>query len=462
MIATVTFNGKNYRLINTDHVDPLKNAFTIIVGKNGTGKSRLLGQIALDFIQKFTSFEAANLVESNLSGEGYTTVSLNSNKLIAVSTSPFDKFPVSKYINQKKFEILQYSYLGIRELMQRNLGFAYLSKIMASLIKTISNRPDQRHEIKRILNYLGYEDSMEMVFESRISRSTLEQIIDSIAASKDPSNLTRILNLNTLSFGSYFHYNDDDMSLTSKLNTIVKVLKRIRKQPPQNLKEFRLRIDGEGIHTSINYPKFIDDFLFLIRCGTMRLKEVRLTKQLAETSVLISEASSGEQAIVLSILGIASQIEDGAVICIDEPEICLHPEWQERYIKLLTSTFATYSSCHFIIATHSPQIVSNLEPENSYILSLESGATTDAREFVRHSADFQLANVFNFPGFKNEYLSRIALNIFAKVSKNKAFDEEDRSSFELLIDQSAFLSADDPVFQLYNALKQMFQAYGRN
>jgi predicted ATP-binding protein involved in virulence len=215
-----------------------------------------------------------------------------------------------------------------------------------------------------------------------------------------------------------------------------------------------------GIHLHGSLAKNLEDFLFLLKCGILRLRDVTLTKLNSYTPFSIAEASSGEQAVVISILGIASKISNNSVICIDEPEICLHPEWQERYIKILTSTFSMYSNCHFIIATHSPQIVSNLEPENSYILSLETGTTNNASEYIRHSSDFQLANVFNSPGFKNEFLTRIALNIFAKVSKNKTFDDEDISNYELLENQSRLLSHDDPVFQLFNALTEMHQKYG--
>ncbi len=109
-----------------------------------------------------------------------------------------------------------------------------------------------------------------------------------------------------------------------------------------------------------------------MKCGVVNFQDVTLRKLATNAPFSIAEASSGEQAVVISILGIASQIEDNCIVCIDEPEICLHPEWQERYIKLLHSIFSMYSGCQFIIATHSPQIVSNLEPENSFPKSSEA------------------------------------------------------------------------------------------
>ncbi|MWT62345.1 AAA family ATPase, partial [Escherichia coli] len=81
----------------------------------------------------------------------------------------------------------------------------------------------------------------------------------------------------------------------------------------------------------------------------------------------INDASSGQQCMLLNILGIASSIEDNALILIDEPEISLHPEWQENYIQLLIDSFTHVKGCHFIIATHSPQIVAKLKNKNCFV-----------------------------------------------------------------------------------------------
>ena len=263
-------------------------------------------------------------------------------------------------------------------------------------------------------------------------------------------------------FNRSFFLNEDGSVSKKKVDHLIKTLKRIKESSGSEIRLANLTITRHGIHTIHHYPEYIDDIIFLHKCGVLKLRETTLSKLTSYVPFSISDASSGEQSVVISVLGIASQIEDNSIICIDEPEICLHPEWQERYIKILTTTFSMYSGCHFIIATHSPQIVSNLDPVNSYILSLETGETTDAREYIKHSSDFQLVNVFNSPGFRNEYLSRIALNVFAKASKNKTFDDEDISNYNVLLSQRRLLSTDDPVYQLFNAINEMYQTYGRH
>lgn len=155
----------------------------------------------------------------------------------------------------------------------------------------------------------------------------------------------------------------------------------------------------------------------------------------------------------MAMLGIASHIQDGALICIDEPEICLHPEWQERYIHLLMTTFGQFRNCHFIIATHSPQVVAKLQDKNCFVLDLESGTTTAASELSSRSADFQLARVFKAPGFQNEYLSRVAFNALRIIGSGKELEKDQLKEVENLLLLKDTLSLEDPVRQLMEILE---------
>jgi len=458
VVKSLSYDGRHVDLINSNSLNRHSNVFTLIVGKNGTGKSRMLAKIATDFIGRTKSFSPNKFFESELFVDGQAFYSKEPSKLIAVSTSPFDRFPLLR--SDKKNQIAQYSYLGIRELMTRNFGLAYMSKIIGALIEVILQKHSQLREITRVLEYLGYADDIKIRMESRITQKFIDETIK--YGETHFEDINKFSRPAYMGFNRFFFLNNDGSVSKKKVAQLVKVLSRLRDLPLHEMRNINIEIDGSGIHSSSLLPGYMEDFIYLLKCGLVRLRNVTLKKLNSHTLFSITEASSGEQSIVLSILGIASQIENNSIICIDEPEICLHPEWQEKYIKILTSTFSMFSGCHFIIATHSPQIVSNLESMNSYILSLETDRTTDAREYVGQSSDFQLANVFKSPGFKNEYLSRIALNIFAKVSKNKSFDGEDIEKYRLLKIQSEFLSQDDPVYQLYRAIKEMYQAYVRH
>jgi len=70
----------------------------------------------------------------------------------------------------------------------------------------------------------------------------------------------------------------------------------------------------------------------------------------------------------------------GLLILIDEPDLHLHLDWQRQYIAKLIDTFSAVPEnikMHFIIATHSPFIVSDLPKENILrVQKNKDGSTT--------------------------------------------------------------------------------------
>lgn len=78
----------------------------------------------------------------------------------------------------------------------------------------------------------------------------------------------------------------------------------------------------------------------------------------------ISSLSSGEKQIVFRagyLLKNARSLSRGVVL-IDEPEISLHPSWQEKYVQFVRNIFTNAEGVmetQVIIATHSPFIVQN-------------------------------------------------------------------------------------------------------
>ena len=75
----------------------------------------------------------------------------------------------------------------------------------------------------------------------------------------------------------------------------------------------------------------------------------------------ISALSSGEKQIVYRVGYLLRNLRgiNGGVVLIDEPELSLHPLWQEKYLKFLREVFFTGTevSIQFIIATHSPLLL---------------------------------------------------------------------------------------------------------
>ena len=59
-----------------------------------------------------------------------------------------------------------------------------------------------------------------------------------------------------------------------------------------------------------------------------------------------------------------------AIVLIDEIELHLHPAWQQRVLLDLSRTFP---NAQFIVSTHSPQVLSTVQPEHIIALRRENG-----------------------------------------------------------------------------------------
>jgi len=93
------------------------------------------------------------------------------------------------------------------------------------------------------------------------------------------------------------------------------------------------------------------------------------------SSVHVSMLSSGERSFIILLADLARRLQlmkpDASlsdipgIVLIDEIELNLHPEWQS---KILVTLRRVFKECQFIITTHSPQVISSIEREHVRIL----------------------------------------------------------------------------------------------
>ena len=82
--------------------------------------------------------------------------------------------------------------------------------------------------------------------------------------------------------------------------------------------------------------------------------DVRLKKQ--GSSFLVSAASSGERELLTYMFAIFALNVRDALIVVDEPELHLHPKWQQTLLQLFVR-LSEKTGNQFLLATHSPTFV---------------------------------------------------------------------------------------------------------
>lgn len=474
-ILDVVFDGKEIPL-SFNYINDEINNFTVIVGKNSTGKSRLLSSIVSSFealysngriqrarsgfgrkkeqrLDRFHLNYAFNDSISSLAvykgkcsftGEfilGSDMVDYLPSKVIATSTTPYDKFPLNR--SNKGTVSKRYCYLGIRDrVLGTQSSVSLLDRVVDSLFGASKHGLNKSEKIKGVFKFLDYMPRLTAKYQFELS----------------PKRFTSILNEDSLAFTDAQYHHPRLRRAMELMDNDPELFERV-KEAYLNLyafigqeREVSFNIDFDNVLV-VDESYMFEQVALLKQIGLMRLSDIELHCIASDlSSISVTELSSGEQCIIATILGIASEIEDNALICIDEPEISLHPEWQEKYIDLLLKTFETYTGCHFIIATHSPQVISRINGDNCAILKMNDCELLDSKDFYQKSADYQLANVFMAPGTSNEYITRKCLTLISSLSSGSNNIESIKAESEEIIKVRSLLKDSDPVASLIDAL----------
>lgn len=146
----------------------------------------------------------------------------------------------------------------------------------------------------------------------------------------------------------------------------------------------------------------------------------------------INGLSSGEKQLFLRGLSLKFLEINNSIILIDEPEISLHPEWQQKIIKVYENIGINNQ---LIIATHSPHIVGGIKSEQLRILvkdkngvSLFDVAKID--ETYGHTVENILKTTMKLENVRNDDISArlkkvldlLEKDLFETLEFNENFD----------------------------------------
>lgn len=133
------------------------------------------------------------------------------------------------------------------------------------------------------------------------------------------------------------------------------------------------------------FSYIMDDLEFDQIINTPEKKQVMFKRN--GKSINIDDLSTGEKQIIIrgGFLLRFLKVLNGSFILIDEPELSLHPDWQNRilqfYKKLFTNEKGEQVSQIFV-ATHSPFIINNSSRYNDKVIVLQRNQDTGEIEVV--------------------------------------------------------------------------------
>ena len=110
---------------------------------------------------------------------------------------------------------------------------------------------------------------------------------------------------------------------------------------------------------------------FTVRRSPLRMEVEKNGKRLT-----VNQLSGGELNLIAMIGDLARRmaianpdstkpLKGSGIVLIDEIDLHLHPNWQRTIVPKLLDVFP---NCQFIISTHSPHVITHVQPENLFLL----------------------------------------------------------------------------------------------
>jgi len=145
------------------------------------------------------------------------------------------------------------------------------------------------------------------------------------------------------------------------------------------------------------------------------------------TLLHINQLSAGEKMLMILVADLARRLiianpsndnplEQDGVILIDEIDLHLHPSWQRAIVPNLMDIFP---NCQFILTTHSPQILSHVKPESIFII--KENSSLHPEESYGKNTDRILEDLMDTDARPSKEKQRLH-NLFVLI-QNKKFAE---------------------------------------
>jgi len=472
-ILSATFLQDGKQSFTLDFTSPKDDSqdshFTLLIGKNGVGKSLILEAI-IEFLfyawQKKSSsiiiirrikYIFCTALEYTLDGAVCKLESQKGNlsfykdgvecqlsnewlpRIVATSFSICDKFRVLRS-NERDLNYF-YKYNGAKV----NGNMISPTSILFTLLSNIASASEEQlYRINKAITAIGYELCISFRFK--------------LQAVENKIMFDRVLN---------------NFEIKAKDTTYVgKKFRQLNFDEKQVLYEFYEKIKENKDTISMDVD-FTDEFdletkkhnvyaLYKLRqMGIVNLSQISF-RRVSKDYVSCIDMSSGEFNMLATIISVASVAEQNVLVLMDEPEISQHPSWQMSIIDYLDKCLRG-QSCHLMIATHSNFLVSDLPIRRSEVLHLykDEQNMIKAKRIKSNtygwSAEEVLLKVFGLPTTRNWYLAGIVGELMEGISNNTMNIQEVQSKVCFLKEIVGNLNNLDPMKKIIETIVETFE-----
>lgn len=376
----------NFRVFEQLNIPSFDSNLNIFIGNNGAGKTTILDAIELSL--------------------SWLSISINKNGGTGRS---IDELDINNYSEQPQCAILSTIKFNKNikadiELYQAKSGYTKFRNKLNE-IRTVGNFYKKANEFEPSYNMplLAYYNVMRSYDVNPSDLHVLDKIGDIATVDKFDAyekSLSGKTDFN--SFFKWFVQADYKISRsnhtrlqstfnelgidTNFLNTLESISKSQGdlKETYEKLKDLMLKSEmtpNPNGHSLIKVRdminKVVSDFMDGYSDLEIQLEpSVDILIKKKNRLISVMRLSQGEKTLLALVLDISRRLiilnpslknplEGQGIILIDEFDLHLHPKWQRIVAKKLKSTFP---NCQFFLTTHSPLVISEVEPKHVFVL----------------------------------------------------------------------------------------------
>lgn len=434
--------------IGDDNPDEFRY-FSLFIGKNGLGKSMLLCEI-IDFMVDASKGEyiptrkyvnilsmaytmGGRLFEITREDNGEFTYRRDKRPatfrriefplIIASTMGMFDKFPLNSYSWKKGYYNVDfYRYVGPKA--NSNL-YSTKTNLMFQMLGNLRDlkRKQQMTKVSKILNFIGYESKLMVKFKIRAS------------SSDNNSNSKKVLKTNAQAYYD-----------SLKPGALYEETIDFERDTMPHVRQIQFREISE-----------------MKQKGYLAAYECYLYQN--GSPIECNHLSSGEFNMLSMVMSVVlTSRKSHLLILLDEPEISHHPNWQMEIIDNLDDALSDYK-CHFMIATHSHFLVSDLPIGRSNVMDIERNEegqteiTPLLAETYGWSAEEVLLKAFKMPTDRNKYLAEVVGELMRGIADKSIDIHEVSEKLDFLKKVKVHLSDVDPMKKIIETILGTFERY---
>lgn len=498
----------SYKNIEDLKLDFSSELITLLVGRNGLGKSNLLEFIAyifstIDLAQKEEDFftlnknisskkvfdfiieyecKASSIFFSVLSkkveikikekeDKDYNAVSFQYFKKNRIEYTPDyiigyysgENSRVKTFFNEHKRKRL----LNIRRA-DNNRNFPALGRMFFTeencgellfyTLSTFRNSKDLKSKIDKLLyNYLDIDDRSKIAiafnnpdFAKDYQEKSIENIVSNLLAKNSQNNFWGITGkIDDLIYALYENNIDEPNSYKDE-----------HENENPDIYEFLFIEDLQYENLINNLPEYLKDpvHFFDILHSAHELGIIyKIYGELVKNGQLLtlnySELSEGEQQM-LTVLGlILITGRDDCLFLFDEPDTHLNPNWQRDLIEHVKEFNINDDNSHIIMATHSPLVVqSAIEKDDVFIFKKGDKGLIEIETFEHKTNNLRidqvlLTNLFDIESARPKHLDPFMQERMAIIRKGE-FSEADKKRLEELENEMGYLPTGETITEI--------------